>query len=448
MITYYTNAKIITMNPQIPYVENGFIKVDGSRIARIGTMREYKPDLSEPGAANEDLHGKIIMPGMVCSHSHFYGQLIRGMAIRREIRNWQQMLSRLWWKVDRLLDQEMNYASAMMGLIEGVKCGVTTFVDHHASTPSAAGSLDRIEQAVKKVGARAILSYEVTDRNGPDHCREGLAENVRFLKKCQNRDEHDTVRAMFGLHALYSLSETTLRTAVEMEKPFDCGFHLHCAEGIGDVTASYERYDMHPLEFLHQLGIVKPNSILAHFVQTGSREWDIAAQTKVTIAHNVQSNLSNAVGICPVEEMLDRGVHVALGGDGFYYELFQELNMAILLQHLQQQNPGAMNADKVLQLGFSHPFRIVENAFNLPFGMLREGNQADCIMLDYNPPTPLHGENYLSHLTSAFMGHVTDAIVAGRRLLKNRTVLGVEEEAELENCRNQAARLEAEFSRM
>jgi len=439
---YYTHGCILTMNPELPVIPDGFICVEGTQIHSVGSMSELPgtPDSSQA----EDMGGKILMPGMVCTHSHFYGQLIRGMAVQFTLRNWQQVLSRLWWNVDRCLDEEMTYASALMGLKEGLLCGVTSFVDHHASPSFCTGSLDILEQAVKQAGARAILSYEVSDRNGAASCKEGLLENVRFIEKCRGRDDKDTVRAMFGLHALYSLSTDTLHAAAEAEKPYNVGFHIHCAEDRADVVDAYRNYDMHTVEELLVCGIIREKTILAHFVHTQKPEWEIVRKAGASIAHNPQSNASNAVGICPVSDMLNDGVHVALGGDGFYYDLFQELNLAMLLQKLKTGDPRAMGSEQLQELAFTNPYRVISNAFGKSFGILKAGYQADFIAVDYDAPTPIHKNNYMSHLVSAFTGHVTDSVIAGRRIVQARTVLGLSPDT-AEFCRRQAARLETAF---
>jgi len=444
---YYINAQIYTLDEQRTFIKNGYLKVEGNRIKSVGTMEEYQKLTVEPGAEVEDAKNKIIMPGMVCTHSHFYGQLIRGMAVSKRLRNWQHVLHDLWWTVDRAMDEEINYASAMMGVVEGVKCGVTTFVDHHASPACCMGSLDTIEEVVQKIGARAVLAYETSDRNGEESRKEGLAENARFIEKCAKKDDTDTVRAMFGLHALYSVSEKTLQEAVEIEKPYDVGFHIHCAEDKADVVWSYKNYDVHVVEKLEQMGILTEKSILAHFVNTSVDEWEIVKKTGTTIAHNAQSNASNSVGICPVKEMLGMGVHVGLGGDGFYYNLFEELKIAALIQRIRQGTPEGLTTDHIIQLAFTDPYRVVQNAFNTKMGSITEGSIADFIMVDYDAPTPLHEGNFISHMVDAFTGHVTDTIINGKRVVKNGIVLNMPEGA-MEMCRKHAARLEKRYAEM
>lgn len=445
MNKYYTNARILTMDDSNPFIESGYVKVEGNKIAQVGTMTDFAKSVPEAGAEIEDVNNKILMPGMVCTHSHFYGQLIRGMAVPRRLRNWQQILEDLWWEVDRCMDEDTIRASAIMGLVEGAKCGVTTFIDHHASPKACAGSLDILEEEVKRFGERAVLAYEVSDRNGEESRVEGLKENARFIAKCAGRGEDNTVRGMFGLHALYSLSEKTLLEAAEMEKAYNVGFHIHCAEDKADVVLAYRHYDMHPLEYLYKHGIVKEKSIFAHFVHTEPEEWAMIKEVGATIVNNAQSNASNGVGTCRVSEMLDSEIHVALGGDGFYYNLFEELKIAMLMQKTRYASPEAMTGAKLKALAFENPYRVVSQQFGVPAGKIEKGNLADFILVDYDNPTPLHGGNYMGHLADAFVGHVSDTIVNGKRIVENGIVLALEND-DFKFCRAQAAKLEKRFA--
>ncbi len=157
--------------------------------------------------------GKVVLPGMLCGHTHFYGAFSRGMAIPgAPATNFVEILEKLWWKLDlALLDEDVKY-SALIFMVDAIKHGCTTMIDHHASPNAIDGSLDVVAEAVKEAGLRASLCYEVTDRNGMDGARAGIAENVRWLKRC--RAAHDPQLAgSFGLHAALTLSDETLEAS-------------------------------------------------------------------------------------------------------------------------------------------------------------------------------------------------------------------------------------------
>lgn len=433
------NLRIFTMDDNNTFFENGFIKVENGLIKEIGDAGKLTDkDLAE--ASVSDGNGQICIPGMITTHAHFYGEFARGMSLSEPIRNWQEMLTRMWWKFDKKLDDEMTYYSAMMGLVDGLKYGTTTYYDHQASAYATPLSLDIIEDAVRKMGARAVLSYEVSDRDGLDHRNSGIEENVRFIKKV-NSNGDDRVKALFGLHAGYSISQETLEMAAGYGKELDCGYHIHVAEDKADVTESYRLYDMHVVERLYNAGIFNDKSIAAHGVNVTAEEWKLFAKSGITVANNVQSNTNNAVGVCPVVNMMNDGVRVALGGDGYTYDMFTELGFAIIMQRLRESDPRVFSGEQIRKFAFENPGKLFKRISGTEIGVLKEGAAADFVILNYIEPTPIDKNNVLSHMTSAFSGHVKDVYVKGEQVVKDGVTIFADEELIYAKCRENAKRL-------
>ena len=180
-------------------IPDGAVYIESDTIVEVGKTAELAAKY--PQAERLDVGGKLVLPGMLCGHTHFYGAFSRGMAIPgAPATNFVEILEKLWWKLDlALLWDDVKY-SALVCLVDAVKHGCTTLIDHHASPNAIDGSLDVVAEAVKEAGLRASLCYEVTDRNGMDGARAGIAENVRWLRRC--RSERDPqLAASFGLHA-------------------------------------------------------------------------------------------------------------------------------------------------------------------------------------------------------------------------------------------------------
>lgn len=435
----YKNFRIFTMDDHATYYSNGYLKINKGKIEAIGDCKDLtKEELNECEVI--DGKNRICIPGMITTHAHFYGQFARGMSLSQPICNWQQVLSRMWWKFDKKLTDEMTYYSAMMGLIEGLKYGTTTYFDHQASANATEGSLDLIESAVRQAGARACLSYEVSDRDGLDHRKSGIEENVRFIKKVnQNKDAQ--VKALFGLHAGYTLDQETLEICADYGKKLDVGFHIHVAESMADVSESYRLYDMHVVERLAKAGILGEKTIAAHGVNVGPEQWKLLEETGTTVAHNVQSNINNAVGICPVVRMLNDGVSVAIGGDGYTYDLFTELGFGVIIQKTRENNTSVFSSEQIRQFAFENPGKLVKKSFDMEAGVLKAGAAADFVILNYVEPTPICEKNIFSHMTSAFSGHVEDVVVAGKEVVKDGKCTQIDEERILAQCREQAEKL-------
>lgn len=435
--TLYKHAMIFTGDPACPFLPDGYMLVEDGKVAAIGGTC---PDSALPKAqVQRDLCGQFLMPGLISTHCHFYGQFARGMPLHQPVGNWQQVLSRMWWKMDRALDEEGTYYSAMMGLAEGLKAGTTTYFDHQASPEAIEGSLDLLEQAVRTAGARACLAYEVTDRNGTDGARRGIEENRRFLKKA--RPNQDRIQGLFGLHASYTLSQETLEQCAQAGKALQAGFHLHLAESTADVCDGYKQYDMHVVERMEQAGILNEKTICAHGVHLDSTQFEILRRTGVTVAHNCQSNTNNAVGIAPVEAMLQHGVHVAIGGDGYTYNLFSELGFAGIQQRLRAGTPAAFPGSAMEQLAFVNPSRLAETVFGCRIGQLSAGAAADFLILDYDPPTPVTEQNYLAHLLGGMDRCLRTVVVAGETVVQDRQCVRFDEREIFAKCREAAARL-------
>ena len=164
---------VLTMDQPPGVIPDGAVLVDGSRIAAVGRYGELAA--AAPGAERVDAQGMLITPGLVNAHDHFYGFFARGIALEDPPpRTFRQILERLWWRLDKALTLEAVYYSALLGALDALKAGVTTVIDHHASPNAIRGSLDRIAAALRELGLRGCLAYEVSDRDGPERAREGL----------------------------------------------------------------------------------------------------------------------------------------------------------------------------------------------------------------------------------------------------------------------------------
>ena len=194
-----THGQVFTLGRENELISDGAIYVEGDTIAEVGATAELAAKY--PAAERLDAAGKLVLPGSICGHTHFYGAFARGMAIPgAPATNFVEILERLWWKLDRALLWDDIRASALICLVDAIRHGCTTLIDHHASPNVIDGSLDLIADAVKETGLRASLCYEVTDRNGMAGAAAGISENVRFLKRCLSQPDPQ-LAASFGLHA-------------------------------------------------------------------------------------------------------------------------------------------------------------------------------------------------------------------------------------------------------
>jgi putative selenium metabolism protein SsnA len=422
MATRFENGIVVTLGKHNRVIWNGAVVSDGDSIVAVGDAADLKKRF--PEADTVDCTGKIILPGFICTHHHFYSTMARGMAIPGEpASNFVEILERLWWKVDKAIDGEDITLSAQIPLIECIRNGTTTIIDHHASPSMREGSLDLIENAVREAGLRASLCYEVSDRNQPGG---GIKENERFIKKVGGGDGQ--IAAMMGLHASFTLSDQTLETCVGIAEDAGVGCHIHVAEDAADRKDSLAKYGVPTVERLHKLNVTGEKSIFVHCVHVDESEMDTIAATKTAVVHNPESNMNNAVGVTKVLKMLEKGILVGLGSDGMSSDMLAQMRCAYLLHRLDNHDPRVafMEAPQML---LGNNADIVERQFGIRVGELAEGRPADMAILDYQPPTPLNADNFLGHLIFGLVDATVDTTVCrGQILMQNKQILSMDEE--------------------
>jgi putative selenium metabolism protein SsnA len=422
----------------VPWDEPGAILPGSALYLRDGLIADMgaADDLAAryPQAEQLDAGGQYVLPGNICAHTHFYGAYARGMAIPGAApADFPQILDKLWWPLDKALDDDSVYYSALVCLVDAVKHGTTTLIDHHASPNAAAGSLDGIARAVDESGLRAALCYEVTDRDGPEKARLGIEENIRFLRRAhQDSALAGRVGAMFGLHASLTLSDETLRAARAAVEAlgFPAGFHVHVAEHAVDQQDALAKYGLRVVERLQRGGILGPRTIAVHAVHVDDREIDLLAETQTWVSHQPRSNMNNGVGLPRVEAMLRAGVRVCLGNDGFSNAMWEEWKTAYLAHKLLHQDPRRLPADQIARMAVEHNRVLAEQAIGSPpLGILRPGAAADLIFVDYHPFTPVTAGNLPWHIVFGFHeSMVTATIAGGRVLMRDRELLFLDEE--------------------
>jgi putative selenium metabolism protein SsnA len=401
-------ATVVTLDP--PEVSVADLRVAGDRIVERG------PGL-RPHAGEEvlDLSGRLVLPGLVNAHSHLYGTLARGMTWpSTRPRKLLEILERVWWRLDRALDEETVYLSALVGGIEAALCGTTVLIDHHSSPGFVEGSLATVKRALEEVGIRSVLCYEVTDRNGTAGRDAGLAENVSF----QKAQKGGLTRGMVGAHASFTLSPSSLERLAEAVQETGSSLHVHAAEDRHDVSHCHRKYGLGLVERFKQHGLITSRSIFAHGVHLSPTDVEGVHASGGWIAHNPRSNMNNSVGYAPTRAFS----RAALGTDGLDQDMFAEARAA----YLKKRDAGQRQAlgDTMQLLAGGH--RLAAALFGLALGKLDVGGPADLLVLDYPSPTPLNAESLAGHLLFGIdRGHVSSVMVAGRFVVRERELVNV-----------------------
>ncbi len=428
---------VITLGPANKVIENGAVLIRNGVIDGVGTMKKLRAKAR--GARVIDARGKVIMPGFINTHMHLYSTFARGLMPKQPAaRNFVQILERLWWPLDKALNApDINY-SCLIPLIDCIKNGTTTIIDHHESQGLQKGCMDVIEKAARVTGIRSVLCLGLSDRYGKG--KQGINENIRFIKNIQARKAKgdDLVSAMFGLHALFTVNQKTLEASVKAAKQLDVGIHVHVAEDKSDEIANKKKYGLSVVERLHKAGGLGPQTIAVHCVHINRAEMELLRKTGTIAVHNPQSNMNNAVGVAPVPEMLKKGILVGLGTDGMAANMRDDVRVANILHKLAKKDPRVFFVESC-NLLLQNNAKIASRFFLRPVGVLTKGAYGDVIILDYDPPTPLTANTFLGHFLFGLCGaRVDSTIVNGKVLMQGGKLRGLDEKKIAAGSRKQA----------
>ena len=370
-----------------PRVETVDLRIADGRIV------ERAPDLA--GAADEDVldvDGATVMPGHVNGHHHLYSALAPGMPPPRNTpRNFQDVLTEIWWKLDRSLDAESIYMSALAGSWDSLRCGTTLIFDHHSSLTAVSGSLDHVERGMREVGVRGCLCYETTDRGGLGGRDTTLEENRRYLQKLQSEDDGGVplFKGVVGAHAGFTLEERTLERMAEICDAYDVGIHIHLAEGTSDRSICHDRGWPGPLDRLANHDLVRKGTILAHGVDLTPIDLQLIEERGAWLVHNGRSNMNNGVGRAAVDRF---GPNACFGTDGLDGNMWGEMRASFQRGNEPGRGPlGYQGAERFWIGGY----RMAREIFGEPFGSLDAGAPADFLVYSADQKCPLTTDNWL-----------------------------------------------------
>ncbi|MCX6085224.1 MAG: putative aminohydrolase SsnA [Caldiserica bacterium] len=427
-------AELLVRNARIVYpatrgfvIDHGWLLVREGVIAGLGAGA-VPVEVGRPARGRQEIDaaGMTLLPGLLNTHMHLYSMYSRGISTGRVSRGFLDVLQDLWWRLDRSLLKDACWMSAAFSGMDSLRCGTTTIIDHHASPSYIMESLSTLSNALCKIGLRHVLSYEITDRNGVPGAVEGIEENLRFFDEVH--DKRELASAMVGLHASFTVSGATLAALRQRVGSRDPGYHIHVAEGAIDEEDSLSRYGKLIVARLDEAGLLGPRSIAVHCVGVGASERELLAASGTPVVVNTMSNMNNAVGLPAVREMLEAGIQVGIGTDGYTANMFEEFrNTLVGLRHRYEDPAGFWSQVQEAQIETNAD--IVSRLTGCTVGRLEEGAVADFVLVDYASPTPLNSGNAFGHMFFGMSADLVDTVVVnGKVVVKGHQVLAVNRE--------------------
>ncbi len=432
------NAMIMQTEPPFDIIENADVVIEGSMITAAG--KDAAAGLSAPKII--DGTGKIVIPGNVCSHHHYYSGLSRGMLISAGPQtDFIQVLKEWWWRLDRALDEEAVYYSSLVCSLDAIAAGTTSCIDHHASPSYIKDSLSAIARGMEETGVRGATCFEITDRNqGMDEVRAGYEENIRFAAEVDAKragGENVLVEAMIGGHAPFTIPDEGLALMADAVKTTGRGIHLHVAEDKYDQVHSHHFHGDDIVRRLDRFSLLDEKTLLVHGVHLSDSEVDLLNERGCFLAHNARSNMNNHIGY---NRHVPDVRKLVIGTDGCGGDMFEELKLAFF-KHKDEGGPF-WPSDFVAALNRGN--RLVESVFHneAKWGRVASGYKADIAILSYNAPTPVVSANAATHFVWGMTsGNVESTIIDGKLLYENREFTSIDAEKVYSEARRVAKRV-------
>jgi len=391
---------------------NGYVGIENERIAFVSAdslqadefMAKHTGDCTQIDAT-----GKIVMPGLINTHTHVAMALLRGISDDVPLMEW---LQEHIWPIEGKMGYKEVYDGARLGMLEMMMGGTTTLVDMYPYEEAVA-------EAAESTGIRAVVCPCPMDFR-----MEHFENDWRAVKK--RFSDSRLVTMMMGPHAIYTLSDNNLQRSISLSGELGVGSHVHLAETKTEQDNCMVQHGMSPTEYLEKEGLFSTKTLAAHCVVMSDHDIEILARHKVSVAHNPQSNMKLASGIAPVKKMMDAGVNVAIGTDGASsnndLDMWEEMRTASLLQKVATMDPCSIPAYTALQMATVNGAKAIGREGEL--GILAPGALADILLVNIEKPHLYPHTNLVSELVySAHSEDVDTVIVNGRIVVENRRCL-------------------------
>ena len=420
---------ILIKNALILSPNNNFENNEQSLLIKGNIISEISEDIDDSNVDKViDASGKILLPGFINTHTHLSMALFRGLADDLSLDSW---LNDHIWPMEANLNGEYCYIGALLGAVELIKSGTTTFSDMYFY-------MEDVARAVDEAGIRAVLSYGMIDFGDAEKRENEFNENISLFENC-NGMANGRIKVFFGPHSPYTASEELLIKVRQLADEYNMGIHIHVSETEKEINDLLDEKGLRPFEYLDKIGFLGPDVVAAHSVWLSDNEIEIIKKNNVKVSHNPCSNMKLASGIAPVSKLLENDICVAIGTDGASsnnnLDLIEALKTASLLQKVSTLDPKAVTSDEALKMGTINGAQAL--ALDDEIGTIEVGKKADLILIDTNNANMVPDSSNLSSniIYSANGSNVDTTICNGQILMENRKLITLDEEEIYEKAR-------------
>jgi len=424
------NCTILPMNRRDTIIRNGLIATKKDKIIYVGRETKAPKIKAETTINGKD---KVATPGLINCHTHLPMTLFRGIAEDQPLTTW---LTQTIWPLEAKLTSNDIYQGALLGCLENIKNGTTTFADMYFHE-------ERIAKAVEKAGLRAVLAQGIIEAEDHKKGERMLKESVEFAQK-YNGYADGRVTTQLGPHAVYTCSPQLLTQTREEASKLNIGIHIHIAESKQMAKLAKKRHGLTEIKLLENINFLKSNVLAAHCIHLTEKEMRIMAEHNVKVSYNPTANMKIASGTPKIKTLIDLGITVGIGTDGpasnNNLDMFEEMKTAALLQKIRYMDSTVLPAQQVLGMATTDGAKAL--GLEKTVGSLEAGKKADILLIDFRKPhlTPLH-DPYANIIYSARGSDVDTVIVDGKLLMDRREVKTLDEKEVMQKAQRVASDL-------
>ena len=400
---------------------NNFENKKQSLLIKDDFIAEISDDIEDSKADKIiDAEGKILLPGLVNTHTHLSMTLFRGLADDLSLDSW---LNDHIWPMEANLNGEYCYIGALLAAVELIKSGTTTLSDMYFY-------MEDVARAIDDAGLRAVLSYGMIDFGDAERRQAEIEQNLTLFKNCNGMAD-GRIKVFFGPHSPYTASEELLIKVRELADEYNMGIHIHVSETQKEIDDVLAEKGLRPFEYLEKIGFLGPDVLAAHCVWLSDEEIEIIKKHDVKVSHNPCSNMKLASGVSPVSKMIDKGICVSIGTDGASsnnnLDLIEELKTASLLQKVSTLDPKVLSSDEAIEMATIKGAEAL--GLDSEIGSVEVGKKADLILIDTNSANMVPDSSSLSSnvIYSANGSNVDTTICNGKILMENKKLTTLDE---------------------
>ncbi len=426
-VMLYHNCTVITMNSENDIFKNGAFVVEDGQFIDVGKSERIIKSYS--GDEKKNLNSKIVIPGLINTHTHVPMVLFRGLADDLPLKEWLE--NYIWPMENKMIDKDFIKWGSQLAMMEMISTGTTAFADMYFYE-------EEVARLVKSIGMRAslgegIIQFETPDANKPE-------QNIERFKMLTQRWHNDNnIKISMCAHSPYTCNKDLLLKTKLLADKYDSMYHIHLAETKNEKSMIKENEsEVSPVMYLNDIGILDENVLAAHAVWTDKADIDILKENKVSVVHNASSNLKLGSGIAPISKYLDAGINVSVGTDGAAsnntLNMFNEMRLISLLHKGVNLEPTILPSEQVLKMATINGAKSL--GWDDKIGSIEENKHADFVVINKDSVNMKPMYNPVSHLIYAANGSEVEKVYVGGELLyENKEFKTINKSEVLENVK-------------